>query len=235
MNLLKRVEGVFFNPKPVFEGLAQKPVWVDALILLLVLLVLFTYFTSPFLQKDQLGLMKDNVRLKERMGEDRFNALIERTENPSPASRAVQFFAATPFFYAAVLFFHSLLILILARFVSTQGTYIQVLAALVHANYVDKLLGNVVRAVLAFTKKSVMQTTTGLALLFPKLEVTSTPYMILANIDFFQLWLFGVLGYGLSAVFKIDLKKALILSYSFWFLKSLGNIALALVGMSFMR
>jgi hypothetical protein len=43
------------------------------------------------------------------------------------------------------------------------------------------------------------------------------------------------LGYGLSAVFKIDLKKALILSYSFWFLKSLGNIALALVRMSFMR
>ncbi len=235
MSLFKRIEGVFFNPKSVFDGLAEKPAWADALIVLLILLVIFTYLTNPFLQKDQLALMKDNIQLKERMGEERFNELLERTENPSPTARAIQIFAATPFFYAAVIFFHSLLILILGRFVSTQGTYIQVMAALVHASFVDKLLGNAVRAVLALTKKSVMQTSTGLALFFPNMEVTSTPYLILVNIDFFQIWLFGILGYGLSAVFKIDLKKALIVSYAFWLLKSLGNIALALVGMSFMR
>jgi hypothetical protein len=235
MSLIKRIEGVFFNPKPVFAGLAEKPVWVDALVLLLVLLVIFTYLTYPFLQQDQVGIVKDNVQLKERMGEERFNQYVERAENPSPAARAVQIFAATPFFYTAFLLFHSLLILLLGRFVSTQGTYVQVLAALVHADFVNKLLGNAVRAVLAFTKKSMMQTSTGLALFFPKLEVTSTPYIILNSIDFFQLWLFGILGYGLSAVFKIDLKKALILSYAFWLLKTLGNIGLALVGMSFMR
>jgi hypothetical protein len=74
-----------------------------------------------------------------------------------------------------------------------------------------------------------------LALFFPKLEFGSTPYMILANIDFFQLWLFGVLAYGLAAVFKVDSKKALFVSYGFWFLKTLVNIAIGILGMSFLR
>jgi hypothetical protein len=46
---------------------------------------------------------------------------------------------------------------------------------------------------------------------------------------------FGVLAFGLAAAFKIDVKKALFLSYAVWFLKALFNIGLALVGMSFIR
>ena len=45
----------------------------------------------------------------------------------------------TPLFYLVALLLQSLLLLILGRFVSTQGTYVQVLSALVHASLVDKL------------------------------------------------------------------------------------------------
>jgi len=79
-----------------------------------------------------------------------------------------------------------------------------------------------------------MQTTTSLALFFPKLEVTSTAFIILSQVDFFQLWLFGVLSYGLAIIFKIELKKALILSYGFWVLKSLFNIGISLISMRFL-
>ncbi len=80
-----------------------------------------------------------------------------------------------------------------------------------------------------------MQTSTGLALLFPKMEITSTAYILLAQIDFFQLWMFGVLAFGLAAVFKIPVKKALVLSYTVWFLKALVNVGFGLIGMSFLR
>ena len=235
MNLFKRIEGVFFNPRPTFEGLAAKPVWVDTLVVALIALIAFNFIVLPYMQKDQLALMKDNVSLRERMGEDSYVKMIERTEHPSKSGQIIQIFITTPLFYLAALLLQSLLLLIMGRFLSTQGTYVQVLSALVHASLVDKLLGNAVRLVLALTRQSLMQTSTSLALLFPKMEVTSTPYIMLTQVDFFQLWMFGILAFGVAAVFKIELRKALILSYGLWFLKALANIGIGLIGMSFLR
>lgn len=87
---------------------------------------------------------------------------------------------------------------------------------------------------LIFLKKSVFQTSTSLVLLFPRLSFTSPTYVVLSQLDFFQLWLFGVLAFGLAAVFKVSLPKALFLSYIFWFLKSLLYIALGLINLKYM-
>ena len=235
MNLFKRIEGVFFNPRPVFDGLAAKPAWVDALVVILVALIAFNLVVAPFMQKDQLRLMKDNSVLKERVGAERYDQMIQNMENPSARSRIIQTFVTTPLFYLIALLLQALILLILSRFISSQGTYAQVLSALLHASLVDKLFGNAVRMVLALTRKSLMQTSTSLALLFPKMEVTSTSYIMLSQVDFFQLWLFGILAFGLAAVFKIELKKALFFSYGVWFLKALVNVGIAMIGMSFLR
>lgn len=235
MSLLKRLEGVFFNPRPMFEGLAEKPRWIDALIVMMILLIAFSYIVSPYTQKDNLQIWKDNAAsLKERMGEDRYNQRLENLENPSQAGQIIQTSVAIPVFFLAALLFQSLMLLVFGRFFSTEGSFKLVFTAYIHANFIDKLLGNAVRLVLALTRKSLMQTSTGLALFFPKLEVTSTAYIILAQVDFFQLWMFGIMGYALSAIFKIDLKKALIISYAFWFLKALVNASIAILGMSLM-
>jgi hypothetical protein len=235
MNLFKRIEGVFFNPRPVFDGLAAKPVWVDALIVVLVALIAFNLVVAPYMQKDQLRLMKDNSALKERIGVDRYDQMIQNMENPSARSRIIQTFVTTPLFTLIALLLQALILLILGRFLSSQGAYVQVLSVLLHASLVDKLFGNAVRMVLALTRKSLMQTSTSLALLFPKMEVTSTSYIMLSQVDFFQIWLFGILAFGLAAVFKIELKKALFLSYGVWFLKALVNVGIAMIGMSFLR
>ncbi|MGZ5469839.1 MAG: YIP1 family protein, partial [Candidatus Aminicenantales bacterium] len=234
MSLVKRIEGVFFSPRSTFEGLAAKPVWVDTLIVVLLALIAFNFIVLPYMQKDQLSLMKDNAALKERMGEDSFAKMIDRTENPSKAGQVIQIFVTTPLFYLAALLLQGLILLILGRFMSTQGAYVQVLSVLVHASLVNTLLGNAVRLLLALTRKSLMQTSTSLALLFPHMEVTSTPYIVLTQIDFFQLWMFGILAFGLAAVFKIQIRKALMLSYGVWFLKALANVGIGLIGMSFL-
>ena len=235
MSLFKRLEGVFFDPKAVFPRLAEKPVWIDALVVVLVALIAFTFIVAPYVQKDNLALMKDNVALQEKMGEDAYAKMITQTENPSQARRVIQTFVATPLFFLAALLVQSLLLLVIGRLLSTQGTYVQVLSILVHASFVDKLLGNAVRLALALTRGSVMQTSTGLALLFPRLEVTSTLYMVLAQVDLFQLWLFGVLALGLAAVFKISFRKALVLSYGMWLLKAVFNAGLGIISMSFLK
>jgi len=235
MSLFKRLEGVFFDPKRTFDGLAGKPVWIDTLVVVLLALIAFNLVVAPYMQKDQLQLMKGNAALMERMGEDAYTKMIERTEHPSPSGRIVQTFVATPLFFLAALLLQSLILLILGRLLSTQGVYVQVLAALIHANVIDKLLGNGVRLALALTRKSLMQTSTGLALLFPNLEVTSTAFIMLSQIDLFQLWMFGVLALGLAAIFKISIPKAMALSYALWLLKAAANVGIGLIATSFLR
>jgi hypothetical protein len=169
------------------------------------------------------------------MGEERFNQLIDRTEHPSQTGAIIQNFLVLPLFSVVGYLFSSLIILVIGRLFSSQGNYVHVFSALLHANFVDKLLGNAVRLFLAFSRKSVMQTSTGIALFFPRMESTSTAYIFLSQVDFFQIWLFGILAYGLSFILKIELKKALFISYLFWLLKSLFYIGLGILGMSYMR
>jgi len=235
MNLVQRITGIFTNPRAVFSDLAAKPVWVGALLVLLVLTIAFNLVVSPYAQKDQATMMRDSVKLKERMGEEKFAAAIEKMENPSAARTIVSNAVVSPVFQVVGLLLGSLIMMVLARFGASEGRFVQVFAALIHASFIDKIAGNAVRLILILTRKSVFQVSTGLAILAPNLEITNPLYIILANIDFFQLWLFGVLAIGLAAIFKIGVKKAAFISYGFWILKTLVNIALGIFGTQMMK
>jgi hypothetical protein len=235
MNLAQRVSGIFANPRAAFAALAEKPVWVAALLVLLGLVIIFNLVVAPYAQKDQASMMRDSVKLKERLGEERFAEEIRKLENPSPTRTLVMNAVVNPVFQVVGLLLASLIIMVLGRFVATEGRYIQIFAALIHASFIDKLAGNAVRLILILTRKSVFQVSTGLAILAPRLEITNPLYIVLASIDFFQLWLFGALALGLAAVFKVSVKKAAFISYGFWFLKTLVNIALGIFGTQMMK
>ncbi|MDH4196814.1 MAG: YIP1 family protein, partial [Candidatus Aminicenantes bacterium] len=142
MTFPQRLTGVFANPRPTFQDIAAKPAWTVALIVLILLAVVTTYLITPIAQKDQLQMMKDNVKLKDRLGEERFNRMIQSMENPSPVRQAIQTFVVGPLFLVIGLLFQSVILLVMGRFVSTQGSYNQVFGSLIYASFVDKLLGN---------------------------------------------------------------------------------------------
>jgi hypothetical protein len=231
MNFFDRLQGVFFNPKDTFKAVAEKPVWLDALIVILVIITIFLVIISPYLQKDQIQVLKNNVEIQERLGEEGAEQQLKILE--SKWYRLIGLVILPSVLSIAILFLQPLILLAMSRMVSTEGNYKQVLSVYLHANLIDKILGSVVRLILILTRKSVMQTTTTLAIFFPRMEVTSTGFIVLSQVDFFQLWMFGILGYGLSCVFKINTKKALFISYGFWFLKTLFNVGLGLLGSQF--
>ena len=228
MNLPARIQGVFFNPQPTFKDLSERPVWKDVLIIVFILFGIFSYLIAPAANKDGLSTMKDNVKMQERLGQERYDKAIADMENLTPAKRAIRSFLVGPAMLLIGILFSSLILLVFGRLVSVEGRYKQVLSAVVHANLIDKLLGNGIRLILILMRKSVFQTSTSLALLAPKLPITSPTYIILGQFDFFQIWMFGVLGYGLSAIFKIPFKKALFISYGFWLLKAVLYVAMQL-------
>jgi Yip1 domain len=236
MNFFSRFFGTFSDPGRTFAGLAEKPIWVDALVVILIVGAIFSYLIAPYMQKDSLQMMEDNAaKLKQKWGEEGYNRAIQRTKSTSSTRLLINAAVVSPMTLLIGLLLSALIVFGLSRMVSTEGNYLKVFSVLVHANFVDKILGNALRLLLIFNKKSVFQTSTSLAAFFPKLEVTSLPYVVLGQFDFFQLWLFGIFGLGLAAIFKINLKKALFISYAFWLIKSVFNVAITLLFMSYLR
>lgn len=231
MNFINRLQGVFFSPKDTFKSISEKPVWLDALIVLLVCIAIFYFIASPYLLQDQIQAVKSNVQLQERLGEERYQQQLELFE--TEWYRIVSTIVGPIFASVIGFFIPPLILLAFGRMFSTEGNYKQTFAVYLHASFVHNIFGNAVRLILILTRKSVIQTTTSLALFFPKLEITSTAFRVLSLIDFFQLYLFGILAFGLSSVFKIEMKKALFLSYGFWFLKSLLYVGLGALGSKF--
>ena len=234
MNLAGRLQGSFFSPTPTFKAIAEKPKWVDAFVVVLIFVAIAAYLTAPFASQDSLKAMKDNVKLEEKMGKERFDKMIQGMEAGGTSAAQIRGAAFGSVLFAVGLFLSALVILVMGRLVSTEGAFIPVVAVLVHANFIDKILGGAVRTGLVLARQSVFQTTTSLALLAPRLDFTSVPYILLSQIDFFQIWMFGLVGLGLASVFRISLKKGLVLSYSFWLLKTLVNLGLAFFWRSFL-
>ncbi|HEK86538.1 MAG: YIP1 family protein [Candidatus Saccharicenans sp.] len=235
MNLGQRFIGVFTNPKETFSFLAEKPVWIDALILVLVAAFAFNFLIAPYSAKDNYQILQGSTKLKQQIGEERFNTMLEQSrqkaEHLTTSARVTQSLIGSVS-VIIILFLQALLLMVLIKFFSTQGTYIQLLSGMFHASFINLFLGNALRAFLASSKQSMLKVSTGLAAFFPNLDPTSTPYVILTSIDIFQLWMFGVLGYAISAIFKLDLKKSLFISYLFWALKTIVNIGLGIFSLS---
>jgi hypothetical protein len=233
MNLFNRFIGVFFNPQATFKALAARPLWMDALIVILIAFTLFTYLTAPYSRQDQVQIFENNVTARERMGEEAFNQRLEMAKNP-PQWQIILGYVSAPVTLFIGLLIGSLFLLIFGRMGSTEGRFVQVLSAYLHANFIDKILGNGVRLFLILTRKSTLQSTTSIAMFFPNLEVTSTAFIVLSQLDFFQIWMFGVLALGLAEIFKIPLGRALIISYLIWAMKALFYIGIMMLSMQFM-
>ncbi|MBN2409313.1 MAG: YIP1 family protein, partial [Candidatus Aminicenantes bacterium] len=229
MSLFGRLSGIFFNPGRTFRRIAERPVWVDALVITLILVCLYSYLVFPYGQKDNLAFLENNAaQLKQQWGEERYAFSVDRIEG---RDRILTAFLITPLTHLSGWLFSALVVLGMGRLVSPTGHYLQVFSSFLHAGFVDILLGNALRMVLVLKWKSVVQTSTRLTVFFPGLDVMSAAYGILGQIDFFQLWMFGLLGIGLAASFKIHLKKALVISLAFWLLKTSLMITLTLAGL----
>lgn len=235
MNLFNRLIGVFLKPQHTFKALSERPVWIDALVIILISWTIFSYFAAPYSLQDDIMILESSVKLRERVGENQYDQDLEKMKNLTRLEIIRKKVIPVPFTLLIGFLISSLVLLGMGRLASTEGNYIQILSAYLHANFINSILGNSVRLFLTFSQKSVLQLTTSLAIFFPNMEITSPAFIILSKFDFFQLWLYGVFGYGLSSIMKISVKKALFISYGFWFLKSLLYVLISLFVMQLMK
>ncbi len=210
MNFFSRFFGIYYKPKKTCQFLEKKPVWIDTIIVLLIVILAFAYVLVPYTR------------------------MLEGINNPTRLTILPRAVLLTHLYLLGFLV-SSLVLLILSRVVSQGGNYSQVFSVYIHANLIDKILGNALRLFLLFNNKSIFKATTSIAVFFPDLDVHSLGYAAAIQIDLFQLWLFAVLSLGLAAIFKMEMKKALFVAYGFWFLKALLNIVLIMLDVGFIR
>lgn len=229
MTLFSRLAGVFFNPKDTFRALREKPAWVDMLIVLLILISVYAALIAPYIPQDQIKRLETDTKRRAEMGEEAYNQQLEFWKDPPPFVTIVGILMQ-PVSLLIGFLIQSLIILGMGRLTSTEGNYSQIFSCFIHANAINLVLGNALRAFLIISRESVFQTTTSLAMFFPRLEIMSPAYVVLTQVDFFLLWVFGILGFALAEIFKIELKKALFLSFGFWIIRSLFYVITGLLG-----
>ena len=177
-------------------------------------------------------MLRANVKLQEKIGEEKFEKLIERTENPTLLSRIFHSFLFVPIITIVGLLISSFVIFGISRLFSHQGDFKSLFSSFLHANFIHLILGNIVRLCIVFLKKSSL-ITTSLAIFFPKISFASTPFLVLTQFDFFYIWTLLVLAFGISYVFKITFKKSFIIVLIFWILKSIVYIIIEYLWFNF--
>ena len=101
------------------------------------------------------------------MGKERFDNMIKGMENPTTGMILGRNVGMGGGLLVIGFLIASLIILIIGRMSSTEGNFVMVFAALLHANFIDKILGSAVKLALILTRKSVTETSTSLALAHP--------------------------------------------------------------------
>jgi len=221
MSLPARIQGVFFEPRATLRAVAAKPLWLDVLAVTLVALAAYTAFIMPYASREALSHFQSDG------------------QPPPDLSRMPKWLLVIPVFIglfsiAAVVFISSGILYLAGRLFSPRGEFKQVLAVYLHAGLVDGLLGNAVRLTVALLNKTAL-VVTGPALFVPGLPPRSFLFLALGPFDFFRLWMFGIMAFGLAAVFEVDEKKALLVSFLAWLALSAMSVGMGGLGILLSR
>lgn len=231
MSRLRRFAGVVFRPAQTFRSLTDRPVWLDALVVVLAAGAVTSYLVFPFVRQERLRTFENSAaEFIERYGQQQYADAVARLEG---GSRALDSFVVRPLVSLTSFLFTSLIALGAGRALTRRGHYVQVFSCFLHAGLVAAVLGNAVQLALLRSRGSLLQASTGLAAFFPELPSGSAAYAALRQVDFFTLWMYGLFGLGLASAFKFSIGKGLAISYALWFLGGLAGFASAVVGKGF--
>lgn len=66
----RKIPGSVCQAQETFNYLSERPVWVDALIIVLIALALYSYLIAPFAARDSYTLYQQSTKLKQQLGEE---------------------------------------------------------------------------------------------------------------------------------------------------------------------
>jgi hypothetical protein len=184
-NLLTRFVQVFISPGALFERLRERPVWVGAVILIVLLSI-----GSNLLLPD--AIMRQ--ALEQQMGSEATAERVDRLLSIVRVWGRVASVAFPPLVIAAI---SGILILIYNVFTGGEAKYRQLFSASAHAFFIYTV-GGIVTLALILARGEVLSLSLNLVL--PGLE-EGYLFRLLHGLNVFSLWTAAVLGVAVSRIY----------------------------------
>ncbi|MEW6455301.1 MAG: YIP1 family protein [Acidobacteriota bacterium] len=206
-NGFSRFMGIFFEPVKTMQRLHEKSPWYEPFIVILITSIIFAYITFPIQVKDRVEMIKSSTKLSQRITEEQ----LEKIANPGEKSRIIQTLinSLIALIFPFLIFTGTLTIII--KMLGGEGSFKEFWCATLYSSYIDYFLGSGVKSALVMLKKTYLTVSTGISIFFPALTYKDPIYHVLTFIDFFTIWSYIVLSFGVSKFTKFSLKKSLII------------------------
>jgi hypothetical protein len=206
---------IFSAPTELFTRLKEKPQWVLALVIVIVVnmgvAALSTRYVDWSKQRDLA-----TERMQERgMSEEQIEEALEQMEKftGNPVMRYGAPLVGALITQLIGFFFLALVYNLALPLLGTTGSYMKVVSVTAHASLVA-IPGAIVRAILMLIRRSA-EVSTSLALAFPNVE-SKFLGVVLARVDIFTIWQLVLVGLGLKVVFDTKGSKSYWLAIAVW-------------------
>ncbi len=206
-NLGARLVALIVKPGQLMSWVKEKPLWLMAGLILLVLSGLFAALTVHISGPEQMELMRD-TRFGQMVPEDQWQQDYEEALDPTPMKRL--FSGLTGGFGSwIVTFIYGIVFLLFAKLAGGQGNFKQTMGVTYWAMLIPFALGSLVRMPLIFAKQTVFGVSIGLAALMPNADMISASYQaLMAFGDFFMWWGLVVMIIGFQKINDFSRGKA---------------------------
>ena len=214
MGLLSRIVGVFTSPGRTAEAIGAKPNWLVPAIIIILLMLLFTYLAKPVIIQETVTRVQQMMESK-GAAQDQIDTVLNRIQTSMGLRMFVGVMVTTAlgiFIWAAIWLFISNIVL------GAQASYAQMLGVNVYRYFITTI-GLLIKLPIMLSKQT-MNVHFSLATFLPDDQKTTFLYKMLMQVELFNIWAIVVLSIGIAVVSKLDTKKVwpwVVLVYVVWY------------------
>ncbi|NOY60499.1 MAG: hypothetical protein GXO75_16435 [Calditrichaeota bacterium] len=214
MGLLSRIVGVFTSPGKTAEAIGAKPNWLVPAIIIILLMLLFTYLAKPVIMQETMTRVQQMMESK-GVAQDQIDTMLNRIQT----SMGIRMFAGVTVTTALGIFIWAAIWLFISNIVlGAQASYAQMLGINVYRYFITTI-GLLIKLPIMLSKQT-MNVHFSLATFLPDDQKTTFLYKILMQVELFNIWTIVVLSIGIAVVSKLDTKKVwpwVVLVYVVWY------------------
>jgi hypothetical protein len=216
-SVLSRLLGVFFSPGRAMAAVRERPLWLAAALIIVVITGVFSALTQHISAPEQMELMRD-TKLFRMMPEEDYQQQYNDSFDPSPVKRLIGGLSGGVMSWI-IIFIYGLLYLLFGKLAGGLGTFKQVMGVTFWAGIIPYGLGYLIRLPIVFAKHSIVEVSLGLAAFAPGADLISAKYQFLYFFgDLFVWWGLVVTAIGFAKVHGFQTGKAFTVTVLPWLL-----------------
>jgi len=218
-SILSRFWTIIVNPSATMEAVRENPRILVAVLGIVIMMGVFTGATVQISGPEQIDLMQD-TRFGRMMESEQIDEMYEQYLNVTMKDRVMHGIQGG-FGGAAMVFIMGLVYMLFGKLAGGQGTFKQVMGAVMWSSVISLGYGSLIKWPLAVAKQTVMGITLGPAVLVSERGMLDPVFGILSFFDIITIWGVVVLVLGFEKVHGFARNKATVVVVATWLLTSL--------------